>query len=103
MRLKELRKENKKTQLELAEYLNTTSQSYGRYELGTSEPTIETLCKIADYYKVSLDYLVGRAFSNEFGYMKDSEKSLVVAFRQLSEVNQLKVISFISGILAVQE
>lgn len=74
MRLKELRKENKKTQLELAKLLHTTSQSYGRYELETSEPTIDTLCKLADYYGVSLDYLIGRDYSSEFSYLTEQEK-----------------------------
>lgn len=58
--LKELRNESGKTQKELAEILNITDRTYGHYETGKREPSIDTLILIADYYKVSLDYLTGR-------------------------------------------
>ena len=57
MRLKELRKSKGLTQDELASSLNIQQQTYGKYELNKREPDIQTLCKIADYYGVSLDYL----------------------------------------------
>ena len=57
MRLKELREQNKLTQLKVASDLQINNVTYGRYELNVREPDIETLCKLADYYNVSLDYL----------------------------------------------
>lgn len=102
MRLKELRKEKNKTQIELAKLLNTTSQSYGRYELETSEPTIDTLCKLADYYGVSLDYLVGRNFLNEYGYLSSEEKLLISDFRKLNTYNQAKIVGEVAGMLMTQ-
>lgn len=59
-RLIELRKLNKLTQRQLAEYLNVTQPSYIRYENGTAEPSLENLVKLADCFDVSVDYLVGR-------------------------------------------
>lgn len=58
--LKELRKETGKTQKEIAEVLNITDRTYGHYETGKREPNIDTIIKIADYYKISIDLLVGR-------------------------------------------
>lgn len=58
--LRKLRKRNKKTQKEIAEALNITSRAYGNYETGIREPSIDILIKIADYYEISLDILVGR-------------------------------------------
>lgn len=58
-RLKELRAQNHLTQREILEILNIKQQSYSRYELGTGQPSLETLCKIAEYYNVSVDYLLG--------------------------------------------
>ena len=55
MNLKKLRKENNKTQDDIANIINTSRVTYTRYELETSEPNIETLIKIADYYNVRLD------------------------------------------------
>lgn len=59
-RLIEQRKLNKITQRQMAEYLKIAQPSYIRYEKGTSEPNLENLKKIADYFDVSVDYLLGR-------------------------------------------
>lgn len=59
-RLIEQRKLNKVTQRQMADYLEMTQPSYIRYEKGTSEPNLENLVKIADYFDVSVDYLLGR-------------------------------------------
>ena len=59
-RLIEQRKLNKITQRQLAEYLQIAQPSYIRYENGSAEPNLETLVKIADYFDVSVDYLLGR-------------------------------------------
>ena len=59
-RLKALRKEKGYTQGQVAIYCDITEKTYQNYELMTREPKIEILIRIADFYKVSLDYLVGR-------------------------------------------
>ena len=58
-RLKELRKEANATQADIAKILGVTVSAYGNYELGQREPTIDFLCKLADYFNVSVDYLIG--------------------------------------------
>ena len=40
-------------------YQEKTVSAYGNYELGQREPTIDFLCKLADYFNVSVDYLIG--------------------------------------------
>lgn len=59
-RLKELRKKRKISQLKLALDLNMSQNSISRYETGEREADYETLIKLADYFDVSLDYLLGR-------------------------------------------
>jgi transcriptional regulator with XRE-family HTH domain len=59
-RLKSLRKEKGYTQAQVAIYCDITEKTYQNYELMTREPKIEILIRIADFYKVSLDFLVGR-------------------------------------------
>ena len=102
MNLKALRKIEKKTQKEIAKLLNVAESTYNGYELETSEPNIQTLIKLADYYNVTLDYLVGRPFSNDFGFMTDIEKDLVNMFRQMSKDNQKIYYSEAKGILLTQ-
>ena len=48
------------TQGQVAIYCDITEKAYQNYELMTREPKLEILVRIADLYKVSLDYLVGR-------------------------------------------
>ncbi len=60
MRLKELRRAKKISQLKLATDLNTNQNTISRYETGEREPGITELIRIADYFNVSLDYLMER-------------------------------------------
>lgn len=59
-RLRALRKEKKLTQGEIAEILEVARTTYANYEQGTREPDNKNLNKIADYFGVSVDYLLGR-------------------------------------------
>ena len=59
-RLKELRKKRKISQLKLALDLNMNQNTISRYENLEREADYETLIKIADYFDVSIDYLLGR-------------------------------------------
>ena len=102
MRLKELRVLNNKTQQEIAEKINITQFTYSNYETGKTQPTIEILIKLADFYDVTLDYLMKRPFANEFGYMSSEEKLLVTNFRKLSTYNQGKIIGEVAGMLMIQ-
>lgn len=59
-RLKELRKAKHLSQVKLAMDLNLSQNSISRYETVEREAGYETLILIADYFHVSLDYLLGR-------------------------------------------
>ena len=65
MILKEIRKAKGISQLKLAMDLNTNQNTISRYETGEREPGINELIKIADYFNVSIDYLVGRTKNPE--------------------------------------
>lgn len=58
-RLKELRKNNDLTQKQLAGILHTNNSSICDWECGRSEPDLETVAKIAYFFEVSTDYLLG--------------------------------------------
>lgn len=59
--LKQLRAENRLSQKDIADYLGITRQAVASYELAKREPDYEVLKKLADYFDVSIDYLLGRA------------------------------------------
>lgn len=61
-----MREEKGISQLKLAMDLNLNQNSISRYENGTREADYATLIRIADYFHVSLDYLLGRVSDPEF-------------------------------------
>jgi transcriptional regulator with XRE-family HTH domain len=59
-RIKDLREDFDLTQKKLAEVLGTTQQQYSKYENGLQEIPAHQLVKLADFYRVSVDYILGR-------------------------------------------
>lgn len=59
-RLRDLRIESDSTQGQIAELLGITQQAYAHYENERRLPNVQNLCALADYYGVSVDYILGR-------------------------------------------
>ena len=59
-RLKDLREDMDLNQSEIAKVLKTTQQQYSKYEIGIRLIPIDKLNVLADFYKTSIDYIVGR-------------------------------------------
>ena len=72
-RLKELRKAKGVTQKAMAEYLGMVERAYQDYEYGKLEPNHEKTIKLADYFHVSTDYLLGRE-----NYWQNSDGNITV-------------------------
>ena len=60
-RMKQLRKEHNWKQQQLADQFSVKLRTYQGYEYGESYPEVAKLIAIADFFDVSLDYLVGRS------------------------------------------
>lgn len=58
--IEDLRVDHDLTQQQVADYLGCQREVYRRYEKGTRTIPVDFLVRLADYYGVSLDYLVGR-------------------------------------------
>ena len=58
--IRDLRNDHGYTQKEVAKYLNVKQNTYSQYEVGVLNYPVDVLCKLADLYKVSVDYLLGR-------------------------------------------
>ena len=97
-RLKELRIEKGCTQKELADAVKTTADSIYSWEKGRSQPSIETLAKLADFFGCSIDYLAGR--EDDFGVIQTpSEYSpkaqeLLGIFEKLDPLHQTQVLEY---------
>lgn len=59
-RLRDLREDNDLKQSEIAALLNVGQTTYSRYESGALDIPSASLIKLADYYKTSIDYILGR-------------------------------------------
>lgn len=102
MRLKELR--NNISQTQLAKALGIPQTTYSNYERGDNEPDIKTLCKIADYYGVSLDYLCEHKNPNtrEIGYLDEKTLAILKLTQELTDKNKDQAFYYISGLVAGQ-
>lgn len=98
LELKKLRLQAKKTQTEIADFLGITYQAYAHYEKGRREPSPEQLSKLADFYGVTVDYILGRSdFTQEeraagaMATRKENitplEDEMLYAFRQVGKAH----------------
>ena len=71
-RLKGTRKSHGFTQAEVARELKINQQNISRYEKGITEPDIETLSMLADFYGVSTDFLIGNGMHEFHGFEPES-------------------------------
>lgn len=65
-RLRELRKEKKETQAQVAQAVGLVEQHYQKFERGVNLPSLENAWRLADHFGVSIDYLVGRSEKREY-------------------------------------
>ena len=72
-RIKELREDRDLGQKTLSEFLNISQVAYSYYELGRRNVPLEVLCKLANFYDTSIDYLLYRT-NNKKPYPKIEEE-----------------------------
>ena len=87
-RLRDLREDADKTQREIGMLLQTTQQQYAKYEAGIQEIPTHHLLALADYYGVSVDYLVGR--------MDEETQELYSQIAKLSESEKSKLVKWLA-------
>ena len=111
-RLRELRKDKGLRQIDLAQILGISPQSLGYYENQVNKPDPEMLVRMANYFNVSIDYLLGR--EDDFGNitvtsspssdlsasspnasLTPEEKELLTLFRSLPNIRRKTVIDSI--------
>lgn len=102
MDFREIRKENNLSQQEIAKILEIDQKTYSNYENNKTEPTISSIIKMADYFDVSLDYLVGRQYNNNIGHITTDENELICDYRKLNQINKIKILSELKGFLIAQ-
>jgi len=92
--LKSLRDERNLSQKDIADYLGITRQAVAAYEVGKREPDYEVLQKLADFFNVSIDYLLGRVNCREVNAVTVGKNIDLIrgemTYKELSEDISLK-------------
>ena len=92
IRLLELRTEKKLSQRRMTQIFNISQGTYNNWENGKTQPSFEQLISLADFFEVSLDYLLGRNDFEQYAY-SDNMKSerrrrLINLFDELDDADQ---------------
>lgn len=91
-RLRDLREDADLTQRQAAELIGTSMNHYGKYERGETDLPFEKAIILAQYYKVSLDYLAGLTnIKASFTQTTPSSSYLISLFQHLSNMNQNRI------------
>ena len=104
MNLKKIRKEHNLTQAEVAKILQTSSVNYNRYENGLVQIDIQSLITLADYYHVSLDYLLDHKVKGnvDTSSFSDTKKGCVLLIDKLTEENATILLGYITHMTQTQ-
>lgn len=105
-KLKDLRKRTKKNQEEVANDLGLTRSNYSHFENGRNQPDNETLVKLANYYNVTTDYLLGHDVPDwatqddiiDLEEMLNSNVNMAYGGENLTEEEKQRVKDVLTGI-----
>ena len=100
MNLRKLRQEQQLTQEELAKKLNITRTTYANYEVGNTAPDLKMLCFIADYFQVSIDYLLDHETENliDTSNFTNAKKELINLVKDCNSRECEMLIAFLHGL-----
>ncbi len=102
-KIKELRKQKKISQEETSKLLNIPIATYIRYEQEETQPTATAIIKLADFYNVSCDYLLGRQFRQiDTSFASEKQKSIITNILQLDDDEIELVEAYIAGLMSVK-
>lgn len=102
MELKSIRIKKHLTQADVASYLGIARNTYTQYEQGLHKVPPEILCKLADFFGVSVDELLGRT-PQLFDDARVERPEILELFEKLSLSEQQQVIGYIKGLLYQHE
>lgn len=102
MKLKQLRESLNITQKDLSKKLNMSPARYNNYETSKTQPDIATLCKIADFYGVSLDYICDHK-TNDLADFGALTKEQTIAIKILLSLPQSNFFEYLGRLKATAD
>lgn len=102
--LRHLREDKDIRQKIVAEHINKSVQAYSQYESNKREPDSETLVKLADFYGVSVDYLLGRTKFKTFDFtMSKNDNLYMLNIGDLSKHSIGKIQEYIEMLRQIEQ
>lgn len=101
-RLAYLRKEKDKTQEEMANFLGITRPAYTAYESGRRQPDYSTIQKLADFFNVTVDYLLGRDELDITEVLEGNKIKLVANGQPITQDQRLGIVRVLDNPSALQ-
>ena len=99
-RLKELRLEKNLLQSDIAKVINKSERTVGFYETGERDMGTETLAKLANFFNVSIDYLLG---TSNIRNINETDVAFLSGASGLNETNKMIIKNTLEALLAKQE
>lgn len=105
MNLYDIRNLNKKTQKQVAIDIGISPKTYNNYENGNTEPDFKTLLKLANYFHVSTDYLLGHECPNKLDItsLTAEQKKVIEIVQNLNPKNCIRLLAYAEGLSVGQE
>lgn len=96
--LKLLRANAGLNQRDMAQKLNIAKATYAHYESGRSEPSIDTLIKLADYFNCSIDYLLGHETKGilHLDSFTESQQKAIGLIKKLDDDQMLLLLGYLA-------
>ena len=101
--LKDLRTENGLTQLQFAQAIGTSQKNISRWELGETEPSVYYLKKIAEFYHISTDYILGveddfghKSYDESINAVTPEERKILNAYLTLPPANKKLILRMLN-------
>ena len=98
MRLKELRESSSLSQRELGDRVGLSKSSIGNYESGQRQPDMDTLNLLANYFHVTVDYLMGRSDIPTFD-ISSEEEQMIRFFRKVQKGKRRLLIELFESLI----
>jgi transcriptional regulator with XRE-family HTH domain len=100
-RLRVLRLRRKISQEEVARHIGITRSAYSHYEINNRQPVYETLIKLADFFDVSLDYIIGGAQSKskDEQSLTPDNREILSLFQHMSQEQRKRSINLITDLM----
>ena len=89
-KLREVREDFDMSRKQVAQILEITSQQYQLYESGKREMPTHLFIKLAEYYEVTTDYLVGRSNDDYSDYVSEKQKTLSYYYQKIRDIREDK-------------